>query len=883
MFVWCGYLHSNRAGATLVENNNRETIGAMFTSSSRASPPPARILVVDDDSLTRTIIGELLDVPDIKVLMANSGDQALKQLQAPPYPDIILLDVMMPGMDGFAVLKEIKKNPATAEIPVIFLTSLDEPNSQEMALRAGAVDYLSKPIVAAVLDARLRVQLSLKQARDALAAQKDSLAHEVAIQVHENTRLEQRLKLALDGARIGIWEMNLETGQHHWNDTLCQLLGTDESPESLPEWLNRIHPEDRPLMQRAMEPDLGGRVEFPPFRMRHHDGEWLWLEGRGHTVFFPENNERLLIGTLSDISERKESADRIHFLSNYDPLTHLPNRRLFSDRLQQKALSAERFDRRMGLIVFNINRFRMINDAVGAEAGDRILIEIAQRLSSLASGGDTVGRLSGNEFGFILDNLEHERELIALVQKILALMALPIESEEQNITVSCSMGISIAPRDGHTVSELLRAADTALGQARQSGHNSFCFYSPQMNADAARRLGLEAALGKALEQHEFSVHYQPQISLDSGRLIGMEALLRWHNPVFGSVSPAEFIPVAEEAGLIVPIGEWVLRTACRQTKQWRDLGFGQLHCAVNLSARQFRQPNLLQVIEETLKETGLPSEALELEITETAFIDDVEEAIRVCRAIKRLGVKLSLDDFGTGYSSLAYVSRFPFDKIKIDQSFVHDIVENPVNAAIATAAIVMARSLNLTILAEGVETQAQASFLRGRRCDAVQGYLFSRPLSTTDFTQLLAEKKHFPVDNPSPNTAQPTLLLVDDEPNILSALRRLFHREGYRILEATTPAEAFEHLARNTVQVILCDQRLGPMTGSEVLARVKQLYPNTVRMMLTGYIEVDAITEAINRGAVFRVLSKPWEDDELREQVRSAFRIAFELSPPQTH
>jgi EAL domain-containing protein (putative c-di-GMP-specific phosphodiesterase class I)/CheY-like chemotaxis protein len=378
-----------------------------------------------------------------------------------------------------------------------------------------------------------------------------------------------------------------------------------------------------------------------------------------------------------------------------------------------------------------------------------------------------------------------------------------------------------------------------------------------------------------------AVHYQPLVSLETGRIIGMEALLRWQNPSFGSVSPGEFIPLAEDNGLIIPIGEWVLFTACAQARRWHDLGLTTpLRLAVNLSARQFRQTDLDRIVARALSESGLPADLLELEITESAFIDDTEEAIAMCRKLKQLGVKLSLDDFGTGYSSLSYVSRFPFDKIKIDQSFVSDIIENPVNAAIATAAIVMARSLNLSVLAEGVETEAQARFLRGRRCDAIQGFLFSPALPAGEFEQLLAGRTRLPIAD-IPSSGKQTLLIVDDEPNILNALSRLLRREGFQILTATSPLDAFEHLAKQPVQVILSDQRMPEMSGTEFFARVRQLYPETIRIVLTGYTDLDSVTGAINRGAIYKFLTKPWDDDQLREEIREAFRLAKEKQRDQ--
>ncbi|HJV93402.1 MAG TPA: EAL domain-containing protein, partial [Azonexus sp.] len=518
---------------------------------------------------------------------------------------------------------------------------------------------------------------------------------------------------------------------------------------------------------------------------------------------------------------------------------------------------------------------------LGPPAGDEVLLEVSRRLHLQVRDGDTIGRRSGNEFGFVMANLGQERDAIALAQRILDAISVPFMVADQPLVITASIGISVAPRDGGTAVELLKTADTALDRAKQAGRNTFRFYSPEMDADAARRLGLESALRDALRNDELSVHYQPQISLESGNIIGMEALLRWNNPLFGAVSPVEFIPIAEETGLILPIGEWVLRTACLQTRQWLDLGLIALRVAVNLSARQFRQANLEQVIGQALADSGLPPGALELEITESAFIDDADAAIAMCRSLKGIGVKLSLDDFGTGYSSLAYLSRFPFDKLKIDQAFVRDITENPVNAAIATAAIVMARSLNLSVLAEGVETEAQASFLRGRRCDAMQGFLFSRALPPAEFEQLLAGNKRLPLGDMPANTGQ-TLLLVDDEPNILNALTRLLRRENYHILAANSPLEAFDLLAKHPVQVILSDQRMPEMSGTEFFSRVRQLYPDTVRIVLTGYTDLDSVTGAINRGAIYKFLTKPWDDDQLREQVREAFRLAKEIAQRAT-
>ncbi|MGE5471272.1 MAG: EAL domain-containing protein [Bacteroidota bacterium] len=961
------------------------------------------ILVVDDVQVNVDVLSEMVRSEGAKVRQAVDGQSALQQARLEPCPDLILLDIMMPGMDGHAVLAELRKRPATRDIPVIFITALNGQREEERGLEEGAADYIFKPIKFAVLIARVRAQLELQRARRLLATQKNWLEQEVARRSSENALLESRLKLAFESAGFGVWEHDHATGRNQWSESLCRLLGYADGPPTIAEFFALVHPEDLAAI-KAMEEDSRKRrdqVDVAEFRVRHADGRWLWVEARSKAIRNGADGEPLLVGTMldisqrkaaeaerqlasvvftgindgicitdagqhillinpafaqvtgytpeeilgrspallqsgahgpafykdmweklghfdnwqgeitnrrkdgslvtewlsiscvrdsagavshyvgvfSDLSERKAAAERIQYLASYDTLTGLPNRNLFADRLQQSLMTARRFERGTAVILLDLDRLRLINDTFGPPVGDDVLIEVGRRLQLQVREGDTVGRRGGNEFGFVMANLGHERDALALAQRMLEAIAVPFTIAGEARVITASIGISVAPKNGDCGEELLKCADAALIRAKQAGRNTFRFYSSEMDADAARRLALEGGLREALNRNELSLHYQPQISLESGHMIGMEALLRWRSPQFGNISPVEFIPIAEETGLIIPIGEWVVRNACRQTKAWLDLGLVSLRVAVNLSTRQFRQANLLAMIAEALAESGLPASALELEITESAFIDDVDEAVLLCRKLKALGVKLSLDDFGTGYSSLAYISRFPFDKIKIDQGFVRDIIENPVNAAIATAAIVMARSLNLTVLAEGVETEAQASFLRGRRCDSMQGYLFSRPLPAEEFAPLLLGNKRLPLAD-TPREAAQTLLLVDDEPNILNSLSRLLRREGYAILTATSPLEAFDLLAKHPTQVVVSDQRMPDMSGTEFLSRVRQLYPDTVRLVLTGYTDLESVTGAINRGAIYKFLTKPWDDDQLREQIREAFRIAKHTAPP---
>ncbi|HRD35312.1 MAG TPA: EAL domain-containing protein [Rhodocyclaceae bacterium] len=956
------------------------------------------ILVVDDVPANLTLLAEMLHREGADVRAANAGPVALRYAALAPQPDLILLDVMMPGMDGHAVLAQLRQDPLTADIPVIFVTALDGEEDEQRGLDEGAADYITKPIKLPVLIARTRAQLELARARRQLAVHKDWLEQEVVRRTRENAQLEIHLGLAFQAAGFGVWEHHHDSGRVHWNKDLCDLLGRAEGPPTVAGIVALVMPEDHAALANSLGTagKRGDAVCVNEFRIRHGDGSWRWIESRSRVIerrpdgealrtigimldigarktaeaeqrltravftgindgvcitdarhrilftnkaftqitgyhpnevlgqepkllvpsvhresFYRAVREKLdahgswqgeitnrrkdgslvsewlsiscvrddagtlthYVGIFSDLSERIAAAERIQHLSSHDALTELPNRSLFTDRLEQALVTARRFERNTAVILVDLDRFRLINDTLGPPSGDEVLVEFSRRLALQMREGDTVGRLAGDEFGFVMASLGQERDAFALAQRLQEAIAVPFEVAGQTLIITASIGISVAPKNGDTSMVLFKSAEAALLRAKQGGRNTFRFYSPEMDADAARRLALETALREALKHHELSVHYQPQVNLQSGQMIGMEALLRWHSPIFGRVSPAEFIPIAEETGLIVPIGEWALRTACRQTRDWLDLGLMPLRVAVNLSTRQFRQANLITVVSDALNDSGLPAAALELEITESAFIDDLEEAVAICRRLKAIGVKLSLDDFGTGYSSLAYVSRFPFDKLKIDQGFVRDIVENPVNAAIATAAIVMARSLDLSVLAEGVETEAQASFLRARHCDAMQGYLFSRAVSDDEFSLMLTGNKQLPVAKIAHANGR-TLLLVDDEIGILNALSRLLRREGYTILTTSSPVEALELLARNTIQVVISDQRMPEMSGTEFLSRVRMLHPDTIRIVLTGYTDLESVTGAINRGAIYKFLTKPWDDDQLRELIREAFRIA---------
>jgi len=439
----------------------------------------------------------------------------------------------------------------------------------------------------------------------------------------------------------------------------------------------------------------------------------------------------LVISAVRDISERKQFESRIVHQATHDALTELPNRVLFRELVARAMTHAMRSEKLLAVLFLDLDGFKNINDTLGHEAGDELLKAVANRLLGVLRKDDVVARQGGDEFTILLQGISIVQDIMQIAEKMLAVVAGPFDLGSQQMHLTASIGITVFPFDDTDVENLLRNADTAMYQAKEDGKNCYRFYTASMNAAMRERMEIENGLRVALEQGQFSLHYQPQTAIESGEVVGVEALLRWNHPEQGMISPARFIPVAEESSLIVPIGEWVMRTACRQAKAWEAAGLPPLKVAVNLSARQFRQPDLLEMIGRILEETGLDprSGMLELELTESMVMRNVEESVVTLNSLHQMGLQLSIDDFGTGYSSLSYLKRFPINTLKIDQSFVRDITTDPDDAAIAAAIVGLAHSLKLNVIAEGVETREQLDFLRGISCNEAQGYYFSRPLA----------------------------------------------------------------------------------------------------------------------------------------------------------
>ncbi len=438
---------------------------------------------------------------------------------------------------------------------------------------------------------------------------------------------------------------------------------------------------------------------------------------------------------------RLESEEEARYLAEYDTLTRLPNRRSLENRLQQSIAQAQRTKQQLAILLIDLDRFKVINDALGHQAGDLLLKAVAERLQESVRKGETLSRHGGDEFVILLTELARIEDAAYVGQRILDALAQPLEIADQELNVAASIGISLYPNDGETSDILLKNADLAMYHAKGRGGNNYHFFTIELNAKTSKRMRLENSLHQALQRDEFFLVYQPMVDLASSEVCGMETLLRWQHPEQGLISPLDFIPIAEETGLIVPLGEWVLETACRQAKAWQEQGFKPLHMSVNLSARQFRQTDLAYTIARILQQSGLASQWLELELTESLLLENVEDTIATMYQLTDLGVTLSIDDFGTGYSSLAYLKRIPLSTLKIDRMFVKEVVTNSGDAAIVAALIELAHKLNIKVVAEGVETEQQLSALIGQRCDMMQGYYFSPPLSVEAFGQLLYEER----------------------------------------------------------------------------------------------------------------------------------------------
>ncbi|MDP9190820.1 MAG: EAL domain-containing protein [Acidobacteriota bacterium] len=556
---------------------------------------------------------------------------------------------------------------------------------------------------------------------------------------------EIRYRLLFEQNAAGVVVSQLDGTIIDCNQTFAEMVGfsrvelAGRSSASL--YANASESDELTMLLRS-----AGTLNSVEVELRRADNRVVWV--LSNLVLVGDAITGVVHATVVDISDRKRAEEQIEFHAYHDVLTHLPNRKLFTDRLRHSLTRAKRNNRPVAVMFIDVDHFKNINDTLGHTAGDELLLEMARRLRECVRDDDTVARLGGDEFTIILSELRHPDDAVGVAQKILEAVQEPLDINGTPIVVSASIGIALYPEDGLDPESLLRNADSAMYRAKEEGRNTYQLCTNEMKSRAVERLGVEGRLRNAVHGDQLMVFYQPQINLITGRTIGVEALVRWNDPLRGIVEPASFIPIAEETRLILPLGEWVLRTACRQMKDWQDRGAGPMRVAVNLSARQFLQQDLVEMVRNTLAETGLGPSSLDLEITETTAMQNAEVTVETLRALRALGVGISIDDFGMGYSSLNYLKRFPLNAVKIDRTFVSDITSNNGDAAIVAAVIGMARSLRLRVLAEGVETAEQLAFLRSKECDEAQGYYFSRPINVEEMTRMLMERRTFAVREP---------------------------------------------------------------------------------------------------------------------------------------
>jgi len=700
--------------------------------STRTSNTPLA-LIIDDDEMVRMLVRQTLEIAGIVVADAPDGEQGLARFEQLA-PDIVLLDVLMPGMNGFEVCAQIRGMSSGQRTPVLMMTGLDDSDSVNSAYEAGATDFITKPITWPTLAHRVRYMLRASQALESLA------------------RSEARLADAQRMARLGHWDWDLQTQAFYRSPELLRILGAPSGNlrPGYASFIDLVHPGERGELERALSRALEtGESYRMECRITCPDGAERIVHEQAVVARNETGTAVRIHGTTQDITERKSAEQRIQRLVLYDTLTDLPNRQYFKEQLEHTLAQAAKLQERVAVLVLDLDRFKRVNDTLGHSVGDQLLVAVGERLTKSLRGGDhvsrgdegtvagTLARLGGDEFTIQVANLPEGADAAKLARRLLTGLAQPFFLSGQEIVITASAGIAVYPLDGLDVDTLLQHADSAMYHAKQQGKDNYQFFSPSMNASSLQKLTMENQLRKAIERGELMLHYQPKVESCSRRISGVEALIRWRHPDLGMISPAEFIPLAEETGLIVPIGDWVLAQACRQAAVWRAAGLKPGSIAVNMASPNFAQKDFVTKVAATLARERLESGAIEIELTESILMQDAEAARITLQALKTHGLKLSIDDFGTGYSSLAYLKRFPIDTLKIDRAFVRDVIQNPEDASITSAIIALGASLGLSVVAEGVETEAQAAFLQKKGCDFMQGYLFSRPVVADEITAML--------------------------------------------------------------------------------------------------------------------------------------------------
>ena len=684
------------------------------------------LLLVEDNPGDVRLLVDMFDrhgSHDIELAHAGSMSEAEKHL-AEHAVDIILLDLGLPDAQGLEAVR--RAHAAARRIPLVVLTGLDDEALAAQALQEGAQEHLIKgQIDTRGLLRALRYAVERKTMEEALFAEKERA--EVTLNCIGDAVVSTDISgnisfLNLVAEKMTGWSSQEAIG-HPMADVFRIVDATTRQPNPNPMQTAVAHDRTVPVPQNCIF-IRGDGLEIPiedsvaPIHDR--DGQII-----GAVVVF------------HDVSAARAMTLEMTYSAQHDFLTGLPNRMLLNDRVSRAIALAPRHMNKVAVLFLDLDGFKHINDSLGHPTGDKLLQSVAKRLVDCVRGADTVSRQGGDEFVVLLSEVEHPEDAAISARRMLRVVAQAHSIDRHELHVTTSIGVSVYPDDGLDAETLIKSADTAMYQAKENGRQSYQFFEPAMNVRAVERQSIEEGLRRALERHEFVLHYQPKVNLRTGTITGAEALLRWTHPIRGSVSPAQFIPVAEDCGLIVPIGNWVLREACTQARAWVDSGLPSATMAVNISAIEFRDEHFLEGVFAILEDTGLDPRSLELELTESVLMKGAQSTSAILKTLKERGVQLAVDDFGTGYSSLSYLRKFPIDALKIDQSFVHEITTTPEETAIVTAVISMGRSLNLRVIAEGVETQEDLAFLQAHECDEAQGYYFSRPVPPQQFASLL--------------------------------------------------------------------------------------------------------------------------------------------------
>lgn len=682
----------------------------------------AGILVIDDDVVTRTMLSKTLTNSGYRVEVSASGEDGIAKLKK-LRPDLVLLDVVMPGLDGFETCSRIREFASYADTPIIMLTGLNDIKSVDAAFEVGANDFITKPINWSLLVKRVRYAI------------RDRKLNQQLIENEAKLRQSQRI------AQLAYWELNLLDRMITISDdsSLVNIIA-DNGRVSLDDFLDQVHLEDREMVATSLEKVLhdGGHCQID-YRIMLKEGGELILAQHAEAIKGDNHAIMSVLGTLQDITKQKHAEFLIEFQRNYDQLTNLPNKNYFLDEFDKRQAGVAGDGQQLAVLFFGVDRFKSINQSLGYQVGDILLQFLAGKLKDIFQNRGFVSRYAGDTFAVLVSAQDGIEQLDSLMKQALDSLGSAYNIFGEKVYCTVSVGVSIYPDETGSAEQLAGFAETAMGMAKNNGGSCIFYHSEKINTHAKQCHAIDNHLRYALEHGGLHLHYQPQVSLDNGKIIGAEALLRLELADGKWMSPAEFIPVAEETGVIVPIGYWIIDSACKQIRNWLDTGIEDLRVGINLSARQFVDPNIVRKMDDIIGKYHIPPHLIDVEITESVAMGDMDKALAILHQFKEYGYAISMDDFGTGHSCLSYLKLLPIDILKIDRAFIKDISDNGDNGEIAKTIIDMAHNLNLGVIAEGAETDSHISFLKNHDCDEVQGFYYSKPLSVDAFNQFYAE------------------------------------------------------------------------------------------------------------------------------------------------